>query len=101
MKEVSKLSTKCEPLTPREDPNAIPTFKDIYSECVGRFRAKEQSAKKNMQILDLTRKLLKAEDTLSLENADFDLLKEAVDQNAPGYFPFYIGQAAEAIKDVQ
>lgn len=53
--------------------------KSILLQCIGSFFT-SSNASENIQAMDIGRALYKAETVLNLENADFKLLKKAVDK---------------------
>jgi hypothetical protein len=76
---------------------SILTRKLAIINCLGSMKV--DNGIKAIQVYSIGTLLYKAEDSFNLKHEDeLDLLKDAVEQNVPGYVPFIQGQLLEYLK---
>jgi hypothetical protein len=76
----------------------IPTLRDVMSQTVATVRG--ISGEKSVRLMKVGLALMSTDDTLEMEDADFELLKEVVGLPGP-YTSFIMGQALAKIQEVE
>jgi hypothetical protein len=84
MKKITGLNQKISPIV-EEAAEQMPTYRRLYRMAVGGSLGK--SGEEAIDLFQLGLKLRQEEDTITLEDAEFKLLKEAVSKNG-GQQPF-------------
>lgn len=95
MKHLKNLTKKTNPPNNRHDSAATPTFKDVFVDSL-KF-SKATNGAESIRLNRLANKIFDAADELDLEDAEFELLKNKVNENGGGYFAWAHGQAMEKI----
>ena len=100
MKKIGELDKPLKALSPRDiQTKTVPTLRDILSESVG--RKKPDSAKQSRGLFKLTDKILEAKGFVELGDLEFDTVKDAVNENPAGYFPYYHGQVVDMLEMIK
>lgn len=101
MKKIEGLEAKVQLLPAAgEDISAlkIPTLRDVYLTIVS--NARNVNGEKAVRLMKVGMALLVAKDSIDLEDADFDLLKEVVGSPGP-YTSIIMGQAYGKLQEIE
>jgi hypothetical protein len=101
MKKLTGLNEKVSPISD-DDPRAgdiMPTFRRIYRMAIGNSLAK--SGDEAIDLFQLGLKLRQEENEISLEDAEFRLLKESLARNAGQLVAHIQGQALLRLKTAE
>lgn len=99
MKNLKNLNDKLKPPNGRTDPNSVPSFKDIFVDSLKFTKPKDGS--ESIKLNRLADKIFDGGDEFQLEDAEFDLMKQKVNDNGAGYFVWAHGQAMQYILDCE
>lgn len=101
MKTLTGLDTKPEPIeesTPKEILETFPTYRKLLKNCIGISKAKDGD--ESIDLLQLGLKL-KVEGDVSLEDAEFKMLKEKCSNNPLNWESHYQGQVMLKLKEAE
>lgn len=84
---------------PPEVMEKMPTFRKLFKAAIG--MATRGSGEQAIDLYQVGLKLKLAEPDLSLEDAEFNLLREACNQNAPNWISHYHAQVMMKLKEAE
>jgi len=87
---IKSFSGEAIPEQPNSENKAALTYKTVILNMLGGM--KPDNGKEAIQISVLGTHIWKQESAFEVDQADLDLLKKAVEQNAPGYIALVVGQ---------